>query len=305
MEELVRVMRHRISLGESWLSLKVHQILPISRQSEVKFWLDALDKEAAHREYLTSRVHYLGPLRAHSLSEQVHRPPVSNLAPIGTRGEWLAYQLESPKNKRLTMYPLPQEFQANGRTVPMSLRSAVEIWSKWFEFGGDLKTKDEGVFGSFLELDSEKFHQKGTGISQVLPVIAISLLAEPGSTVLIEQPELHLHPAVQQKLGTFFSEMSKSGRRFVIETHSEYLVTRVRREVAVKSLKPENVALTFVSTETSEKNHRRTVYEQVPITPSGVLPRWPQGFYDFTVDDRMDIFDATQNLDDSDFGQSR
>ena len=58
------------------------------------------------------------------------------------------------------------------------------------------------------------------------------VLAPPGALVVIEQPELHLHPSAQARLGDFFIAMAHRGVRFLIETHSENLIIRLRRRIA-------------------------------------------------------------------------
>jgi predicted ATPase len=75
----------------------------------------------------------------------------------------------------------------------------------------------------------------GYGASQVLPVIVQSVLAKEGSLVIIEQPELHLHPRAQAQLADLFIKMKSIGVRFLIETHSENLLLRFRRRIAQTS----------------------------------------------------------------------
>lgn len=73
----------------------------------------------------------------------------------------------------------------------------------------------------------------GFGASQVLPVIVQSILASPGSLIVIEQPELHLHPQAQAALADLFIDYMKiTGAHFILETHSEHLMLRFRRRIA-------------------------------------------------------------------------
>src|SRR6202007_2618510 len=84
----------------------------------------------------------------------------------------------------------------------------------------------------------------GYGVSQALPIIVDSILAPNDSVVLVQQPEVHLHPKAQAALGTFFGELTQeSSKCFVIETHSDFLVDRVRLAVAKGSLKSENISI--------------------------------------------------------------
>src|SRR5262249_4368610 len=73
----------------------------------------------------------------------------------------------------------------------------------------------------------------GYGVSQALPVIVQSVLRRQNSLLLIQQPEVHLHPRAQAALGTFFVELATLGQdTLLVETHSDFLVDRVRQEVA-------------------------------------------------------------------------
>jgi energy-coupling factor transporter ATP-binding protein EcfA2 len=87
---------------------------------------------------------------------------------------------------------------------------------------------DEGVDG----LHKVNLIDIGFGASQVIPVVIQSILAKENSLVIIEQPELHLHPRAQAQLADLFVEMSRKGVRFLIETHSEHLFLRLRRWIA-------------------------------------------------------------------------
>ena len=68
----------------------------------------------------------------------------------------------------------------------------------------------------------------GSGVGQVLPVIAICLLAKPGEVVCIEEPEAHLHPSAQAYIADFLLSMAASGRQIIIETHSPNIIDRLR-----------------------------------------------------------------------------
>lgn len=71
----------------------------------------------------------------------------------------------------------------------------------------------------------------GFGNSQILPILVQGLLAPAGSLLIIEDPEVHMHPAVQSAMTDFFIAMAKEGKNIIIETHSDHIVTRIRRRV--------------------------------------------------------------------------
>jgi predicted ATPase len=86
----------------------------------------------------------------------------------------------------------------------------------------------------------------GYGVSQALPLIVQSVLGRENSLLLIQQPEVHLHPRGQAALGTFFAELaSAGGNTALIETHSDSLIDRVRYEVSKGTIKSEDVLILF------------------------------------------------------------
>ena len=87
----------------------------------------------------------------------------------------------------------------------------------------------------------------GFGISQVLPTLAALFRPDGPSMFLLQQPELHLHPSAQAALGSLFCETASSGRQLIIETHSDYILDRIRLDVRDRRtrLKPEEVTILY------------------------------------------------------------
>jgi predicted ATPase len=105
-------------------------------------------------------------------------------------------------------------------------------------------------------------------------------MARPGQLVLLEQPELHLNPALQQTLADFFLAMVRSGRQLIVETHSEYIVTRLRRRVVEDEKDEVRNLFNIVFAEQNDKG--RTKFQVYDVHPSGALgaEEWPAGFFD-------------------------
>ncbi|MDE2788622.1 MAG: AAA family ATPase [Chloroflexota bacterium] len=87
----------------------------------------------------------------------------------------------------------------------------------------------------------------GYGVSQALPVLVEMLRPDAAGMLLLQQPEVHLHPQVQAALGTFFCEVAAGGRQLVVETHSDYIIDRVRMDVrdGTTRLNPEDVSILY------------------------------------------------------------
>ena len=87
----------------------------------------------------------------------------------------------------------------------------------------------------------------GFGISQVLPMLAALLRADGPAMLLLQQPELHLHPSAQAALGSLFCRTAEAERQLIIETHSEFIMNRIRVDVRDRGtkLRPEDVAILY------------------------------------------------------------
>lgn len=128
-----------------------------------------------------------------------------------------------------------------------------------------------------------KPHEIGTGISQVLPVV-VAAVGVYNPLVVIEQPELHIHPAMQVQLGDLFITQSGDNKFFLIETHSEHLLLRILRRIRetteeqasdeVKIL-PNQVAIYYV-----ESENGNTQVNRIGLDENGrFTDRWPKGFF--------------------------
>ena len=128
----------------------------------------------------------------------------------------------------------------------------------------------------------------GIGISQVLPVLA-SAYANKEAIIAIEQPEIHLHPALQAELGDVFIEsaLGENKNTFIIESHSEHLLLRIMRQMReteegeVKDryqVTPDNVCVLYVD-QPKDKNH--SVVNEMRLDRDGsLLDPWPGGFFE-------------------------
>lgn len=137
--------------------------------------------------------------------------------------------------------------------------------------------------------DTELTHRDvGVGISQVLPVL-VQAIADRNQIVAIEQPEMHLHPAMQAELGDVFIESALGERKntFLLETHSEHLILRILRRIrettaegepgkeGLPAIRPEDVSVVYV-----QPGPKGAEVIELPVTPEGDFSRpWPKGFF--------------------------
>jgi predicted ATPase len=115
----------------------------------------------------------------------------------------------------------------------------------------------------------------GFGVSQVLPVLVLCYYVPEGSTILLEQPELHLHPSVQSGLADIFIDAyQKRGVQIILESHSEHLLRRLQRRIAEEEILPTDVSLYFCSLEKGESK-----LTPLDMDEYGNIHNYPKDFF--------------------------
>lgn len=128
-----------------------------------------------------------------------------------------------------------------------------------------------------------EFHRPGLtgfGLTQVLPIVVASLSMAKGGLVLIENPEVHLHPAGQATMGLFLAEVAAAGVQVVVETHSDHVLNGVRRAVKDGTLPSDQVGVHFFRTRPHDSEDGRPQVESPVLDSHGNVDFWPEGFFD-------------------------
>jgi predicted ATPase len=232
-------------------------------------------------EYLKNHIRYIGPVReeAKAFYPYISSATITNQMPLGPKGEYLAQILY---DSTLRKFPLPNDLKFSKN---ISIKDAVNAWIPALGLSGEIEVIPRGRQGIYLSYGRDVLPMVGTGVSQVLPVLVLCLLSNPGDLILLEQPELHLNPSIQQRLADFFLAMSKTGRQLIVETHSEYLVTRLRLAGLKNDVNRDLHKILFV-----EKNEfEGTIFREVKSNNFGEIEDWPQGFFDQATNDMREL----------------
>lgn len=255
------------------------------------------------QRFFRTAVRYLGPLRE---APHVLYDPGPSKLDLGPKGEFAAAVLHAQVH-RSVLTPLP-----DGHSRSMRLGEALNLWLAEFGLAQRARSEDRGRIGIGLSVTPPNLDREvdltsvGVGVSQILPVLLLCLLAEPGSLLVLEQPELHLHPKLQQDLADFLLACTRTGRQLVIETHSEHLVNRLRYRIAAddSSTTQQLVGLVF-----AESDGGVTRYREPEINAYGGLGEdWPAGFLDLTAREAQDLVRTSlakrKRQPESDIGES-
>jgi len=242
----------------------------------------------AVQEFMVNHVSHIGPLR---LGPQplYTQGRDDRLPTVGQKGENTAAVLA---NQGATNVVCPKK---DGPPEEMPLSDAIAYWlgkdglelvdgirsTPWGAAGYELKVKPIGI-DKWVHLMAV-----GTGVSQVLPVLVQGLLINPGSVLVLQEPGSQLHPALQQDLGDFLLACAQSGKQVILETHSEYLVSRLARRIAEGAANADVVKLLRVD----HSKDAGTTYQPAPIDDYGNI-KWPEGFFQEASDEAFKILDA-------------
>lgn len=167
--------------------------------------------------------------------------------------------------------------------TPPTLFHQVRAYMRHFFPGCDLRVSPvdgASAIGLRLRSDARSDFQRpqnvGFGLTQLFPIIVAVLTAAPGDLLLIENPEVHLHPRAQQEIGRILSLAAAADVQIILETHSDHVLNGVRLAVKQAKLPASRVQVHFFT--------HKPGYAAQPVSPKmddqGRLDHWPDGFFD-------------------------
>ena len=206
-------------------------------------------------------------------------------------------------------YDPTQPFQdSRGEYIPTYLASIsrrnqlewTEIKHSLENFGKNSGLFDEIWIESFGKTDADPFQVKirkfgkrskggrrnlidvGYGVSQSLPVLTELLRRQPPPLFLLQQPEVHLHPSAQAALGSLFCSIANQNRQLIVETHSDYIIDRVRMDVRDKktTLKAADVSILYFET-----NDLDVKIHSLRLDENGNVLDTPPGYREFFMEE--------------------
>jgi predicted ATPase len=252
-------------------------VLPIlSASSSAEFLKTNLFGD--HFQYLQAE--RIGPRVSFEISDYLVRQHHQ----LGTRGQYTAHFLSVFEREEI-----PHRALAHPHAESLRLRDQVEAWIGEVSPGTRLHINQHvgldlvSLEFSFITEHQVSNHYRSTnvgfGITYTLPILVAILSSTEGTLVLLENPEAHLHPRGQARIGRLLALAASCGIQVLVETHSDHVLNGIRLAVHAGEIKPEDVSLNYFE----RLIHDKQVLHGI-ATPrldrSGRIDYWPEGFFD-------------------------
>jgi len=276
--------KDEIGIGLKWAGHEVEWFFDVSPDLDVlTMEFDTVPELAYQQNVFRDGFQYLtaervGPRVAFPTSTHA----VREQRQLGRNGEYATHYLAIFGTEKVLLPSLIRSDAASS-----SLLNQVEAWLSVVSPGTQLRIQEFANFnlaelryafsGGDIASRSYRPTNVGFGLTYSLPILVAVLSSKPGSLVVIENPEAHLHPRGQAALGEFLVRAASEGVQLIVETHSDHVLNGVRLAVAQKLIKPESVRTHFFYRKNGE-GARGVISPQ--IDADGRLSDWPQDFFD-------------------------
>jgi predicted ATPase len=200
----------------------------------------------------------------------------------GYAGEYTIQILEKVKDEKIDIS------KAFDTEENLRFHRQVQLWMNYIVPGVDVNVPKlyEKVRTAEMAFGQSSPTNVGFGVSYVLPIILNGLLAQKDSMFIVENPEAHLHPSGQSRIGYFLAKMAASGVQVIIETHSEHMINGIRIASINDVISNNQILINFFS---KKETHTQPIVETIEINQMGDLTKFPYGFFDQAIHDTTAI----------------
>lgn len=252
-------------------------------------------------QQLFERTYYLGPLREYP--QRTYAWSGERPQDVGQRGELAVPALLAARQTGMKIpVQVPMEIGTGNQVLEERVAQWLQDLGLIESFVLKRQSGDRKVYEVLVRRSrqSPEVHvtDVGFGVSQVLPVLVLCYYAPQGSTILLEHPEIHLHPSVQAGLADVFIDAIRSRDvQIILESHSEHLLRRLQRRIAEEALASEDAALYFVKMEADTSK-----LERLALDAYGNIQNWPPDFFGDEMEDLVARVEAEMQRRQSDQG---
>jgi predicted ATPase len=228
------------------------------------------------------RIHYISADRI-GPKDFYPKSTLDKFPNVGARGEFTTNLLYKKQDK------LVDDRLCLGEDAK-TLITQTEAWLSKIFGGAKLEIPSskssvlELLFNTSASKDRFKPANVGFGFNSVLPIIVSGLIAKEGEILIVENPEIHLHPRAQSELTKFLAKVSSCGIQVLVESHSDHILNGLRIAVLDKIIDSEDLSILYF------QNDLENPVVQIPVKPDGGIEEWPDDFFDQTSKDFERLF---------------
>lgn len=239
-------------------------------------------KENELTEYLNQknkRIHYLSSKRIGS--QDLYGKNYNKYNDYGILGEYAVDYFDKNKTDQVNDYLIKD------KSIGSTLGIQLNYWLKYI-LNSELLTEDitdtDQVKAKFLSVNNRYVRPKniGSGLSYVVSILVSILSSQKGDLIIIENPEIHLHPKAQSKLTELMTYAAENGIKLIVETHSDHIFNGVRKTIFKKMISKENVSVFFFEIDQKDLVTKAT---RINIKDNGNVENHQDGLFDQFDDD--------------------
>ncbi len=233
---------------------------------------------------------FLGPLREEPSRRYIYEDEVLE---IGIKGENSAYLFLNEKVKKLSDHFFYNLKTDNFELIKkINLEQAVQRYLDFLGIENFEVNPQREIISMHMKSKSAPISiniaDSGFGTSQIFPIILEGLRMEMGDTLILEQPEIHLHPKMQMQMADFFVALAKSKKRVLVETHSDHIIYRLVRRIIEDKIDPDLIKIYFI-----KPTEDGSTYEEIKIDEIKGIIKWPKDFFDQGASEQEKIIKAS------------
>lgn len=216
-------------------------------------------------------IKYLTPLRVYPQRNYILDNEANN---VGLSGEFTPHIMYKYADQNVNGFLPPQEKICIGKEKYQSFSYFVNEWMDYLGLGK--YTLDNAFEMIKVNVSDFNISNVGFGVSQVLPILVSGLIEQKSELLLLEQPEIHLHPSAQMGIADFLLSMAAVQRGLIIETHSDHIINRVVKRILQDKTGTLNqlVKIYFV-----DGTNREEPITQIIVDPQKGITNAPQQFF--------------------------
>lgn len=234
-------------------------------------------------------IHYISPLRSAPKRRYVIEQDIES---IGIYGEHVPQVLEKYKenNGKINDIPINDIFSPRYLAIHLKTKDAVNRWLEYFGINRlDITPTDELLR---LNIGAQNILDVGFGVSQALPIIVDGVILPCETTLLLEQPEVHLHPRMQMCMADLLIAISMAHKNVIIETHSDHIINRISRRMMENKYIRDNTVIRFIDRDTNNI----PFIENIEVDPiKGIITDNKNFFREFVSETEKILFAGYNN----------